>query len=427
MKRPFGTSGFYWILSYAALAMASTYYEPQSTIALTIIHAGLTVSLVILTRVIAPGPAAILDIGNMAALIWIFYHDAGRGFPVILFTPLITALVIIRAHKERVNRRIYVWPVLPVLWAFAAFKLSGCAYSTGLTCSFSASFIMLFVFLAVRLRAKYPAIRSIDVVLSSYSGNTEHFTDIFIQEAREKGVNVRVHRFHKHKRFKADLTQESLVVAFPVMGWKPPWPFLTYLVLKLPRGHGKPAFILYTSAGGPENAGALTWLILALKGYRLMGLNWGMYPLNMAMFRLGPKRIWDRLDSLLPDTRVLPSQKECARAFIEGSPSGAPVILSPTPLFIIGALIDNFLVDTVLCHNHIYRDRCVKCGLCARYCPAERLRTKNGYPYSRGECALCFGCVNICPNGAMHLWWLSEYGNKYRPRWYDKMIARAES
>jgi formate hydrogenlyase subunit 6/NADH:ubiquinone oxidoreductase subunit I len=37
-----------------------------------------------------------------------------------------------------------------------------------------------------------------------------------------------------------------------------------------------------------------------------------------------------------------------------------------------------------------------------------------GVPRSTGDCALCFGCVNICPNDAMHLWLLTEIGQPYR-------------
>ena len=205
-------------------------------------------------------------------------------------------------------------------------------------------------------------------------------------------------------------------MAFPVYGWKPPWPLCYYLLRKLPRGNGKPAFILYTSAGGPENAGMLTWLLLTLKGYRVLGRNWAVYPVNIPTIRLGPARLWRFFDSLIPRDREIAGVFASGKDFALGRRTGMPFILWPFPLAIAGLLLDNPPLNRALYRNHVMRKRCIRCGLCVRYCPVERLRMEN-VPRARGTCSLCLGCINLCPRNAMHLWCFTEYGRQYRPRW----------
>ncbi len=99
-------------------------------------------------------------------------------------------------------------------------------------------------------------------------------------------------------------------------GWKPPWNLVEYIIRKLPKGGGKPAFILYTYMGGAENAGFIAWLLLKLKGYRVIGRNWAAYPNNVVTLRPGPKRLWRCLDRIFPTGRDI--------AFIRDSGEGHP-------------------------------------------------------------------------------------------------------
>ncbi len=267
----------------------------------------------------------------------------------------------------------------------------------------------------------YP--QKIDVILCSSSGNTGHYTQKFVDSMQGDGRNVVVHRFHRKEEFNPVLGGDTLVLAFPVSGWKPPWPLTEYLFRNLPRGKGKPAFILYTAAGGPENAGFIAWTLLALKGYRVVGRLWSVYPLNVPTFRLGPKSLWRFIDSLTPFKKDIDLLTTAAKEFSRGERTGLPLVLWPTPLMLIGFLFDNRWINRFLYRTYVWRKRCVGCNFCVNYCPINRFSTESGIPKARGTCSLCFGCVNHCPKNAMQMRFWSEYGQPYKSRW-SKFIVK---
>lgn len=271
------------------------------------------------------------------------------------------------------------------------------------------------------VRATGPVER-IDCLLTSYSGNTAHLAARFVAGAEDAGAEVAIHRMHYVDGEPPELNGDALVLSFPVFGWKPPWPVFDYLLKGLPPGKGKPAFVLYTSAGGPENAGIVAWLALTVRGYRVVGRGWGIYPISVATFRLGPKFFWRWLDTLIPfgwesgDIRALGS------SFARGLPAGLPFVLWPSPLPALGFLVDNRWLNRIVYRNHAYKSRCDGCGICVGYCPVGRLKLVDKRPVATGTCTLCLGCINHCPTGAMQMWFFSEYGQPYWTRFPEFVV-----
>lgn len=149
-----------------------------------------------------------------------------------------------------------------------------------------------------------------------------------------------------------------------------------------------------------------------------MGRAWASYPLNVPTFRLGPEGLWRRADALVPMAGDLELAAQAARDLAAGGPAGLPPILWPSPLVLVGFLLDNPWLNRIIYRAYAQRRKCAGCLRCVRLCPTGNLQADaGGLPRATGTCCLCLGCVNLCPQGAMHLWGLTEYGRAYRPRW----------
>lgn len=57
--------------------------------------------------------------------------------------------------------------------------------------------------------------------------------------------------------------------------------------------------------------------------------------------------------------------------------------------------------DTAL--GYMVNDKCVRCGVCAKVCPANNITvTETGVKFS-DRCEVCYACLHNCPQNAIHL------------------------
>jgi ferredoxin len=357
-------------------------------------------------------------------LLWLILNDS--EYNSILLMNLCLMVLFFLEYRIQMTFSLFIAVAFSGVFVF---KVAYIDFTTMHWAIYTFTILLIVVYLLSRIKGvspSQPAPKLVDIVTCSYTSNTAHFANTFMDELKLQGVSLREHRFHYHNEFTAELNGDSLVIAFPVIGWKPPWPLFLYLIKKLPLGYGKPAFILYTAAGGPENAGILPWLILTIKGYVVLGRCWGLYPVNVPTVRIGSQLFWNRIDGSYASNKHLRSCRQAAMAFSKGMRGGFPFILFPFPLFIIGIIVENKYLNHIY-KFYIWKKRCIHCERCVQGCPSQRLSfDNNGKLQVKGECVLCFGCINICPTNALHGLFFTEYGRQYKPRWSQYLVNKKE-
>ena len=359
---------------------------------------------------------------SVIPLVWLILDTFLSRQGAMWYIPLVAVVVVLLGHRLKSRIAILVSVICIVGWTAFAVLSNSFGFIEIVFLGITLVWVSVYTLETIRQTNSHCP-QKVDLILCSFSGNTGHYVEKFTDTLQENDITVIVHRFHRKEEFAPILDGDTLILAFPVSGWKPPWPLIEYLLRDLPSGKGKPAFILYTSAGGPENAGFIAWTLLALRGYRVIGRLWSTYPLNVPTFRIGPKSLWRFIDSLTPFKKDIEFLITVAKEFSRGEKTGLPLILWPTPLALLGFLLDNRWINRFLYRTYVWRRRCIGCNFCENYCPINRFSSESGIPKAKGTCYLCFGCVNHCPKNAMQMRFLSEYGQPYKSRW-PKFIVK---
>lgn len=358
-------------------------------------------------------------------LLWVILDNYTSPSGPLWLLPVVGAVLPLLAY--RLNSRIAALMTVGiiVMWIDPVLLVQGgLPHWAKLFFLISVGFSSLF-FLVATLRGRFKPLQSVDAIISSYSGNSAYLADQFLNKLKEEGVEVKEHRFHYFHDWKANFEADALVIAFPIYCFSIPWALLNFLIKELPRGRGKPAYILYTAAGLPENSALLAWLVLTLKGYRVVGRMWSISPVNMVLLRPGFKRMWDKLDKAYPLFGDHQLAREAATQFARGRLGGLCFHHYPAPLWALMPLFYNKWLCRTYVYNYVRKKRCTKCNICVQVCPAERISDGvNGFPKGQGDCLICYNCVNLCPTNAMQLAGMSEMGVPYRPRWRRFVVRK---
>ena len=73
------------------------------------------------------------------------------------------------------------------------------------------------------------------------------------------------------------------------------------------------------------------------------------------------------------------------------------------PLGAIKLLNNQFMKNLLLEHPIVDKDKCLKCGACAKICPKHTMKIKAGeYPKLKvNQCIRCWCCSEVCPVSAI--------------------------
>lgn len=62
---------------------------------------------------------------------------------------------------------------------------------------------------------------------------------------------------------------------------------------------------------------------------------------------------------------------------------------------------------------YVDKEKCTKCGLCAKMCPASTIKLVDGNPVWNEKCYQCLSCINNCPHAAIQYGKNTEKKGRY--------------
>jgi len=218
-------------------------------------------------------------------------------------------------------------------------------------------------------------------------------------------------------------------VMFPAHGLMAPWSMIKFLLM-MPWGRGA-SLISVSTRGGiklgpiviPGAVGVGNYMavvILLLKGYRIRGwysvdmpvnminLHWGMHPKNVdILLSRSRKRIETMMNRLFDGRFLFFIRNNIWEAFWGG------LLFWLIPVFpIIYLLFGKLFMGKLLFSDN----RCIGCGLCAKFCPNQGVvmkkigKTKR--PFWTYHCEACLRCMGYCKKQAIeagHSWGVLVY------------------
>lgn len=64
--------------------------------------------------------------------------------------------------------------------------------------------------------------------------------------------------------------------------------------------------------------------------------------------------------------------------------------------------MEKMIVKETAAQKYIVNDKCIRCGICAKVCPADNITVTDHVEFSN-HCEVCYACLHNCPQNAIHL------------------------
>jgi NAD-dependent dihydropyrimidine dehydrogenase PreA subunit len=208
-------------------------------------------------------------------------------------------------------------------------------------------------------------------------------------------VSVTVQRLEKSVPARVNLNN-TIGLAFPVAIFST-YPLVWDFVKSLPQANGTQIFMVDT-CGGSSFGGVIGQMksVLAKIGYNPIGAKEIVMPENVFYIESGEvnrKKI----------EKGLKEAEKYAEEIIAGKTKWRRIPILSWKVYIFSKFLfwlAGLKIHQKMFHLKVQKEKCTKCGLCARLCPVKNIEI-NEYPAHQYKCQYCMRCAGFCPTGAI--------------------------
>lgn len=238
--------------------------------------------------------------------------------------------------------------------------------------------------------------KNIDLYYFSGTGNTLLACEVFAKSVAKNGYTVNFMRMEQADPSKIN-PDNVLGLAFPV-ACSMSYPFVMEFIKALPYVEGTPAFMIATMGGSAFGLRGKIKEILTEKGFAAMAAHLEIMPSNIFAI------VSEEQSSLVREAG-LDGIADFAASFTAGENDWPQEKRSAEISYFIYKIVTGtwkIKLLQKLFSNKINKDKCIKCGLCAKLCPVGNINAgEDGFPVFSTACQYCMRCVSYCPKQAI--------------------------
>lgn len=244
--------------------------------------------------------------------------------------------------------------------------------------------------------------RKLTAFYFSGTGNTRYVTETLCKRLAG-GFETNVLDISARRDLRGELEKaDCILLAFPVYGSSPPVPMRQFLYRYADCFPARDVIIVATQYMFSGDGAASLGRSVEKCGGRVIFAEHFRMPNNLADCKAFKIRNGEEIEPLLKrtDRRIA----RFAQKILQGRPCkrGFNPFSHALGYFSQRALWRRHENDKKKCLR-VDTKKCVGCGLCVKNCPVRNLRMELGKARPQGQCALCYRCVNLCPQRAITL------------------------
>jgi ferredoxin/flavodoxin len=238
---------------------------------------------------------------------------------------------------------------------------------------------------------------TVDIYFFTGTGNTFLAASKIAQSLESKNCKVSIFDIAKTDANSLNLSH-TIGIGFPI-AFCNTFPIVKDFINTFPNVKNTTEVFIFTTMGDSSlNAASNFGHILQSKGYKLIGASGFLMPNNFIAVQKENKNIKKR-------QKAYRQMEIFANNLINTDTKPIKINI----FFKLCFIITNFITDRwkgklfqKIVKFKIQKNKCIKCGLCAKLCPVENIDFKGIYPTFKAQnCQICMRCISYCPQKAI--------------------------